>query len=242
MLGSATPPCLAAKGYKFFEDQYPTEAPKARAEGYYEDQVPPDREPERYASYEEQMMGGTVKNHDPKPQLTEHEKLVQLHKWGRDKDNVPKVPDNFGWPEEWGPEPGEEGHNDWYNKPREFMSHEEKTKFDIMHTSPVRDKHMRHQELPYHKQAAAAGFNMTQEDPKLYSTTEKGVDAPYSTEQKADAFGGARKSFMDDWLAKDGVAPENLGKKVADYNGTGDLHGVKRVPRRPDWELAPVDE
>lgn len=214
------------KGYKFFEDQYPAEKP-----------------PDRYATYEDQMLAGVAKSCEEKPQLTEHEKLVALHTWTKVDEGLPQPPANYGWIPEWGPEPGEDGHNEWYKKPREFMSQEEKAKFDMGVTVPLKPHTMRHQNLPYHEKLTSAYYNLTEERPQNFSHKSKNPDATYSQQEKYDYMGKARSDFFDEWLAKPGVTPENLGKKIGDYNGTAKLHNIKKLPRRPDWELAPsVDD
>mmetsp|Transcript_53280 Transcript_53280/g.163913 ORF Transcript_53280/g.163913 Transcript_53280/m.163913 type:complete len:249 (-) Transcript_53280:23-769(-) len=213
-----------AKGYKFFEDQYPAEQP-----------------PDRFQTYEDQMLGGQVKNCDPKPVLTEHEKLVQLHDWKKDPEGGSpfQAPENYGWIEEWGPEPGEEGHNDWYKKPREYMSDEEKAKFDMGFQVPLRKHHHRHQKLPYQDHMTAAYMNLYEKNPKAHDFKKKNYTVHYDEQEKYDTIGQARADFLDDWLQKPGVTPENVAKKIGDYNGTAKLHNIKKVPRRPDWELAP---
>ena len=181
-----------------------------------------------------------MKNCDAKVQVSEHEKLVQLHTWEKDPaSGMPIPPENFGWIEEWGPEPGEDGHSDWYKKPREFMSNEEKAKFDVGITVPLKKYNLRHQLLPYHHKVNGAYHNMSEDHPMLYSTQAKNVDAPYTPQQKRDYIGKARNEFIDEWLSKPGVTPENLAKKIGDYNGTAKLHNIKKLPRRPDWELQP---
>jgi hypothetical protein len=214
---------IRSKGYKFFEDQYPSEQP-----------------PDRYATYEDQMMAGVAKNCDEKPVLTEHEKLVQLHQWEKNEDGgLPQPPPNYGWIEEWGPEPGEDGHNDWYKKPRDFMSQEEKAKYDIGMTVPLKKHHMRHQKLPYGERLTASYTNMAENNPQFFGTKDRNPDAQYTDREKYDSVGKTRAQFFDEWLAKPGVEPENVSKKIGDYNGTAKLHNIKKLPRRPDWELAP---
>jgi hypothetical protein len=211
-------------GYKFFEDQYPPEQP-----------------PERYATYEDQMLAGVAKRCEEPVVLTEHEKLVKLHTWEKnDKGGLPTPPANYGWIDEWGPEPGEEGHNEWYKKPREFMSQEEKAKFDIGFQVPLKEHHMRHQKLPYQDKIGAAAANMMDQNPKEgFSGKDKNPDVYFTPQQQHDHVGKARTEFFNEWLQKPGVSPENVAKKIGDYNGTAKLHNVKKLPRRPDWELAP---
>ena len=211
------------KGYKFFEDQYPAE-----------------QAPSRFDTYEDQMLGGQVKNCDPKPVLTEHEKLVQLHTWEKnDEGGLPQAPENYGWIDEWGPEPGEDGHNDWYKKPREYMSEEAKAKFDMGFQVPLRKHHLRHQRLPYQEKMTAAYMNLYDQNPKAHDFKKKNYTVQYDEQEKYDSVGQARADYLDDWLQKPGVTPENVAKKIGDYNGTAKLHNVKKIPRRPDWELAP---
>lgn len=225
--GSAVSCSQRSKGYKYFEEQFPGDKP-----------------PERYATYEDQMMGGQATRCEAPVVLTEHEKLVQLHTWEKTEDgNLPTPPPNYGWIEEWGPEPGESGHNDWYKKPREFMSDEEKAKFDMGFQVPLKKHHLRHQQLPYGKRILGAFQQLHEMDPQTFSTKDRNPDTNHTEQQKYDTVGKARAEFLDEWLAKPGVTPENVGKKIADYNGTGKLHNVKKLPRRPDWELAPqVDD
>lgn len=210
------------KGYKFFEDQYPPEQP-----------------PTRFATWEDQMMGAQAKNCDEKKVLTEHEKLVQLHTWEKnDKGGLPQAPGNYGWIEEWGPEPGEDGHNDWYKKPREYMSDEEKAKFDMGFQVPLKQHHLRHQKLPYAEKMGAAYQNLQSNNPQTFGWKDRNPDTNYSEQEKYDTVGKARADFFDEWLSKPGVTPENVAKKIGDYNGTATLHNIKKLPRRPDWELA----
>lgn len=217
----------ASSGYAFFEDQYAhASAPTPQ-----------------YATYEDQLLAASAKNCEPPKQKSEHEKLVDLHAWGEDsKTGVPILPENYGWNEEWGPEPGEEGHNAWYKKDRTYMSTEEKAKYDMGMQCAVRKNMIRHQEMPYQKKVGAGSRNMVEDQPMFYSTKDKGVMAPYTDKDKRDYVAPARQQFIDEWLDKPGVEPQNIGKKIGDYNGTTKKHTVKAVPRKPDWQLSPVED
>lgn len=215
-----------APGYAFFEDQFSQAGAAAP----------------RFDSYEDQLLSATAKNCDERKQPTESEKMQQLHDWKVDDKGVPVIPENYGWAPEWGPEPGEEGHNEWYKKERMYMSTEEKAKYDMGMQCAVRKNMMRHQETPYQKKVGAAARNLIEEKPMFYSTKDRGVMAPYSDKDKQDHIGPARQEFIDEWLAKPGVTPENLGKKIAEYNGTSKRHTVAPIPRKPEWQMAPITD
>ncbi len=208
-------------GYRYFEDHFPQHEPG-----------------QSYATWEDQQGAAQVTDETPKKELTESEKLHQLHDWKQRDDGI-DIPENFGWDETWGPEPGERGHNDWYKKPREYMSTEEKFKFDSGIATPLKKNTLRHQEMPIHKRMKAAADNLMKEDPKFVDLKAPGKDAEYTLVQKHDTVGKARKEYLDEWLAKPGVEPHNVSLKIAEYNGTAKGKGVKKIPRRPEWELAP---
>lgn len=224
---SSPPPSNSGggKGYKYFEDMY-TKQHVA---------------PPRYACYEDQMEAATVKSFQPKRQLSESEKLHHLHDWKKDKSGYSPPPE-FGWAEEWGPEPGEEGHKEWYKKNRMYMSYEEKSKYDIRAGVPVEKNSMRHQEMPYHKRMKAGYVNLENkvEQPQYFDMRSRKYWANYSYEDQRDTMAKAKDDFLKEWLEKPDVTRENVGKEIADYNGTGKQQKIQCVKRRPEWELAPV--
>lgn len=211
-------------GYRFFEDMYPKHDPAPR-----------------YATYEEQVQAATVKCLEPKAQKTESEKLHHLHEWTKDKDGLSPPPE-FGWPEEWGPEPGEEGHNEWYKKSRQYMSYEEKSRYDLRAGVPVEKNSMRHQEMPYQKRMKAAYHNLEERDPQYFDPRRRKYWAEYSYDDQRDTMAKARDDYLKEWLEQPGVTKENVALKIGQYNGTAKQQTVKSVQRRPEWELAPRPE
>eukprot|EP00796_Vickermania_ingenoplastis_P007988 gene7988-5548_t len=213
-----------ASGYKYFEDMYPKQ------------NVPPPR----FETYEDQMRSATVKSHEPKKQLSESEKLHHLHDWKKDETGY-TAPPEFGWAEEWGPAPGEEGHKEWYKKNRMYMSYEEKSKYDIRAGVPVEKNSMRHQEMPYHKRMKAGYVNLESrvEEPQYFDLRSRKYWANYSYEDQRDTMAKAKDDYLKEWLEKPGVTKENVAKQIADYNGTGKKQKIQCVKRRPEWELAP---
>lgn len=209
-------------GYKYFEDMYPKHDP-----------------PPRYEYYEDQLNAGYVKSLEAKVQKTESERLQQLHDWQK-TDKGFLAPENFGWADEWGPEPGDEGHNDWYKKNRMYMSYEEKTKYDMRHGVPLEKGAFRHQDMPMTKKVKASYINLQNEKPQWFDSRERGYWAEYGYEDKRDYIVKAKDDYVNEWLEKPGVTPSNVGKKIADYNGTGKNQRVVAVPRKPEWELAPI--
>ncbi|KEG09546.1 hypothetical protein DQ04_05051040 [Trypanosoma grayi] len=209
-------------GYKFFEDMFPKHDPAPR-----------------YATYEEQAGSATVKSLEPKRQMTETEKLHHLHDWKKENDGLTPPPE-FGWPEEWGPEPGEEGHSEWYKKNRMYMSYEEKCKYDLRTGVPVEKNSMRHQEMPYHKRMKAAYHNLHEEKPQWFDPRQRKYWAHYSYEDQRDSVAKSRDDYLREWLDKPDVTRENVAKKIGEYNGTAKQQNVKPVQRRPEWELAPL--
>jgi hypothetical protein len=209
-------------GYKFFEDMYPKHDP-----------------PPQYASYEDQCNAATVKNLEPKVQLGESEKLHKLHEWEK-SDKGYAAPENYGWADEWGPEPGEEGHQAWYNKNRVYMSYEEKAKYDMRHSVPLEKGAMRHHEMPLTKRIKAGYWNLQNEKPQWFDSRERDYWAEYGYEDKRDYVVKAKDDYVSEWLEKPGVTPNNVAKKIADYNGTAKHQRVVPVARKPEWELAPV--
>ncbi|ESL06788.1 hypothetical protein TRSC58_05534 [Trypanosoma rangeli SC58] len=221
-MGLFLPTCSPLHGgYKYFEDMFPKHEPTPR-----------------YATYEEQALGATVKCLEPRKQLTESDKLHKLHEWKKDEDGLTPPPE-FGWPEEWGPEPGEEGHSEWYLKNRMYMSYEEKSKYDLRIGVPVEKNSMRHQEMPYHKRMKAAYHNLQEEKPQWFDPRQRKYWASYSYEDKRDSVAKSRDDYLKEWLEKPDVTHENVAKRIGDYNGTAKHQNVKPVQRRPEWELAP---
>ncbi|CAD2219759.1 hypothetical protein AGDE_04839 [Angomonas deanei] len=218
------PTRLLLAGYKFFEDMYPKHDPAPR-----------------FATYEEQERSATAKSLEPKKQLSESEKLHHLHDWKKDKEGY-KPPPEYGWPEEWGPEPGEEGHSTWYEKNRMYMSYEEKSKYDLRIGVPVEKNSTRHQEMPFQKRMKAAYHNLEEKDPQYFDPRQRKYWAEYSYEDQKDTMAKARDDYMSEWLEKPGVSKENVAKKIGEYNGTAKNQNVKSVQRRPEWELAPRPE
>lgn len=215
---------LQQGGYKFFEDMYPKHEP-----------------PPRYANFEEQSLGITVKNCEPKKQISESEKLHHLHNWKKDDKGI-EAPPEFGWAEEWGPEPGEDGHNDWYKKHRMFMSYEEKAKYDMRTGVPLERGATRHHEMPLTKRMKASYHNLQQESPQWFDTRERGYWGKYTYEQKQDSVIKSRDEYINEWLEKPGVTKNNVAKTIADYNGTAKQQRVVPVARKPEWELAPKND
>lgn len=215
---------MIRSGYKYFEDMYPAHDP-----------------PPRYEHYEDQCNAATVKNLEPKKQVTETEKLQQVHDWKKtDKGFV--APENFGWAEEWGPEPGEEGHNEWYKKNRMYMSYEEKTKLDMRHQVPLEKGAMRHHEMPLTKRVKASYLNLQNEKPQWFDSRERDYWANYSYEDKRDYVVKAKDDYINEWLEKPGVSQNNVAQKIGEYNGTTKNTRVVPVSRKPEWELAPLKE
>ncbi|EKG07544.1 hypothetical protein TCSYLVIO_001325 [Trypanosoma cruzi] len=217
----------------------PTSSPLRSGYKYFEDMFPKHEPAPRYATYEEQSLGATVKSLEPKKQLTESEKLHQLHEWKKEEDGLTPPPE-FGWPEEWGPEPGEEGHIEWYKKNRMYMSYEEKSKYDLRIGVPVEKNSMRHQEMPYHKRMKAAYHNLQEEKPQWFDPRQRKYWARYSYEDQRDSVAKSRDEYLKEWLEQPDVTHENVAKKIGDYNGTAKNQSVKPVQRRPEWELAPM--
>ncbi|AAZ13404.1 uncharacterized protein TEOVI_000251300 [Trypanosoma equiperdum] len=209
-------------GYKYFEDMFPKHEPAPR-----------------YNTYEEQQRGATVKSLEPRRQLSESEKLHHLHDWKKEQDGLTPPPE-FGWPEEWGPEPGEEGHSEWYKKNRVYMSYEEKAKYDFRLGVPVEKNSMRHQEMPYHRRMKAAYHNLQEDKPQWFDPRQRKYWAQYSYEDQRDSVAKSRDDYLREWLDKPDVTQENVAKKIGDYNGTAKHQSVKPVQRRPEWELAPL--
>lgn len=216
---------LLQGGYKYFEDMYPKHDP-----------------PPRFESYEDQMASATVKNLEPKKQISETERLNQLHDWKKTDKGI-DAPANYGWAEEWGPEPGEEGHNDWYKKNRMYMSYEEKAKYDMRHMVPLEKGATRNQELPMQKRVKASYYNL-QEDKgtQWFDSRERNYWAEYGYEDKRDYIVKAKDEYISEWLEKPGVTKNNVAKKIADYNGTGKNQRVVPVPRQPEWQMAPLKD
>jgi hypothetical protein len=211
-------------GYKYFEDMYPKQEP-----------------PPRYEYYEEQMSAATVKNLEEKKQLTESQKLQQLHDWKKtDKGFV--APAEFGWHEDWGPEPGDDGHNEWYKKNRMYMSFEEKSKYDMRHGVPLENGAVRHHELPMQKRVKASYHNLQSEKPQWFDPRERNSWAEYSYEDKRDYIVKAKDDYINEWLEKPGVTKNNVAKAIGDYNGTAKYQRIVPVPRKPEWELAPLKD
>lgn len=216
-------------GYKYFEDYFP----KAN--------VPPPR----YATYEDQQQAAyTYKSLEEKKQLSESEKLQHLHlDWKKQKDGYVPPPE-FGWYEGWGPEPGEEGHKEWYKKPRMYMSNDEKSKYDVRAGVPTEKNTLRHQEMPYHRKMKAGYVNLENkvEKPQYFDMRSRKYWAEYGYEDQKDTMVRAKEDFLKEWLEKPGVTKENVGKKVGDYNGTASKQNIQCVKRRPEWELAPTGD
>lgn len=225
-LGSAK-----GKAYRFFEDQYPKEKPS-------------EAEAKRYAYYEEMERAAKVKCHEDKgPGPSESEKLHKAHAWKETREGM--VPDEtYGWAEEWGPEPGEEGHSEWYKKNRMYMSYEEKSRLDLKNGVPLEKNQFRHHEMPVQKKMKAAYERMSEETggPEMYGMNERGYDASHTYEEKRDFIMAGRDDYMKEWLAKPGVTPENMAKKIGEYNGTAKKKNVVPVQRKPEWEIAPIVE
>lgn len=220
-LHASAAPLLA---YKYFEDMYPKVSAPAK----------------RFESFEEQMSSATVKSCEFKPQMSESEKLHHLHEWKKDKEGYTPPPE-FGWPEEWGPEPGQEGHKEWYKKNRMYMSYDEKSRYDIRAGVPVEKNTMRHQEMPYQRKMKAGYVNLEEkvDNPQYFDLRSRNYWANYRYEDQRDTMAKAKDDYVKEWLEKPGVTRENVAKKIADYNGTGKKQRIQCVKRRPEWELAP---
>ncbi|KPI83307.1 hypothetical protein ABL78_7666 [Leptomonas seymouri] len=222
--GASSGSSSTGSGYRFFEDMYPKHDPAPR-----------------YTYYEDQVLSASVKSLETKKQLTESEKMHHLHNWRKDRDGLTPPPE-FGWPEEWGPEPGEEGHSEWYKKNRMYMSYEEKSRYDLRSGVPVEKNSMRHQEMPYHKRMKAAYVNLEEKNPQYFDPRQRKYWAEYSYEDQKDTMAKARDEYLNEWLEQPGVTKENVAKKIGDYNGTAKNQNIKSVQRRPEWELAPRPE
>jgi hypothetical protein len=207
--------------YAFFEDAYPKAKP-----------------PERVATYEEQLRMATVKNLEPRKQLTESEKLHRIHDWKLGEDPDP----GYGWAEEWGPDPLEEGHDRWYEKPKAYMNGEESFKFENKIQTPLVKQFFRHQEMPYAKRMKAASYNMAVDNGQFYDVSTRDSWSYHSPEEKTDYVGKAKEEFIEEWLSKPGVTQENMTTKMAEYNGSAKGKQVKKIDRVPEWELAPREE
>lgn len=212
-------------GYKYFEDMYPKKS----------------HESPRYATFEEQMNSAKSKSLEPRRIMGESEKLNYLHDWKQDKQGfVP--PEQFAWHEDWGPEPGEDGHNEWYKKSRSFMSYEEKSKLDLKHGVPIKRNELRKQELPIEQTMKGAMHNVYEKNPhEMYSLKTASPDANYSAEEKADVI-HARDQYVEEWLKKPGVTMQNVAKKIGDHNGTAKKLNVKQAERKPEWEMPTLPE
>ncbi|CCW62616.1 unnamed protein product [Phytomonas sp. EM1] len=219
----ATPKRFGGGGYKFFEDMYPKHAPGPR-----------------FAYYEDQEKSCVVSSLEPKKQLTESEKLHHLNNWKKTNEGL-ELPPEYGWHEDWGPEPGEEGHNSYYKKNRMYMSYEEKSKYDLRLGVPLEKNAMRQQELPYQKRLKGAYRNLEERGGKQYvSMRQRNYWAKYSYEDQRDTIAKAKDDFFKEWLDKPDVTPQNVCKKISEYNGTNKNQNIKSVQRRPEWELAPI--
>lgn len=209
--------------YKYFEDMYPKQAPA-----------------KQYEFYEDQMSSANVKfEAEPKVPLSESERLQKLHDWKQVKDGyVP--PENFGWAEDWGPEPGEEGHNSFYKKNRMYMSYEEKGRLDLKAGVPVGKNESRPQEMPVQTRMKGAYNRLNEDKPQWFDTNQRGSWASHTQEDKKDYIMDARDDYMKEWLDKPGQAPETVAKAMGDYNGTAKNQNVKPAERKPEWELAPI--
>lgn len=209
--------------YKFFEDMYPKHAPS-----------------KHYEYYEDQMNAAKVKlEAEPKAPVSESERLQKLHDWKQEKDGyVP--PENFGWGEDWGPEPGEEGHNEFYKKNRMYMSFEEKSRLDLKAGVPVGKNESRPQEMPVQTRMKGAYHRLNEDKPQWFDTNQRGSWASHTQEDKKDYIMDARDEYMKEWLDKPGMSPEKVAKAMGDYNGTAKNQTVKPAERKPEWELAPI--
>jgi hypothetical protein len=227
-----SPPTSSSSGsskrptsYAFFEDAYPKAKPAARV-----------------ASYEEQLGMATVKNMEPRRQLTESEKLHALHEYKLDEKKGFEFHKAYGWAEEWGPEPNEEGHDQWYEKPKDYMNSDESFRYNNNIQTPLPMNHFRHQEMPYGKRLKAAANNMANENGQFFDTRSRDAWSHHTPEEKHDYVGKAKEEFIAEWMAKPGVTHENLTTKIAEYNGSTKGKSAKPVERVPDWELSPRKE
>ena len=214
---------LCSKGYNFFEDMYPAQEPGKRFE-YFEDQLD----------------AATAKSDEPTTQVSETDRLNQLFDWKKENNTV-EGPGNFGWAEEWGPEPGEDGHNDFYKKNRMYMSTDEKIKLDQGVGVPLPKGKTRHQPLPFHQKVEAGYKQLNEEKPQWNDTSTKGYFADYNWQDRKDYIADKKEDYLREWLDKPDVTPENVSKKIGDYNGTAKHHRIVPLERRPDWQLAPKE-
>ena len=213
-------------GYAFFEDAYPKAKPGVRV-----------------ATWEEQQGIATVKNmEEPKKQLTESEKLHKLHDWKQDEDGSFIPAPEYGWVEEWGPDPTEDGHDKFYEKPKAYMTSDEEYKLKFKTGVPLAKGEFRHQEMPYNKRIKGAMYNLAVDKGQWFDTKTRNAWSQHSPEEKTDYVGKAKEDFQKEWLAKPGVTPENMAMKMAEYNGSAKGKTVKPVERIPEWELAPRKE
>lgn len=113
------------------------------------------------------MQSPVVECHEIRPQKTESEKLHHLHTCKKGNEGYHPRPE-FGWPEEWGPEPGEEGHDVWYRKNRMYLSCDEKVRHDLRTGVPVEKNSIRHPEMPCQKRFKASYVNREERDSQCF--------------------------------------------------------------------------
>jgi len=208
-----------SSGYKFFEDQFPrSTAP-----------------PIAYQTYEDQMASAQVTYSPPPPQnLTKEQKVKQLMKWEYDEKGRPRPSQTWGWSDQWGPHPGEAGHNKWYDKSRTYMSYDEKLKDDMGHARPIKTGEIRQHAMELNDRMAASAHSETE---KLGKHPDSNQFVTFSRDEQQDVVGTVRQEYMNEWLAQPGVNTNNLGAKIGEYYGTSDKHKTQKVQRRADWDL-----
>jgi hypothetical protein len=220
-LAARTPKSL--KKYQFFEDHYPK----------------PSSGP-GYEYFEDQLNAGYVKSLERKPVETESEKLQRRHKKYTITNNSIEFQQDFGWREEWGPEPGQDGHNDWYSKGRTYMSFDEKVKFDMRHGVPIEKNYFRHQSLPYHRRQSASYSNIVEANPSnSFDSRARNWEGKYSYEEKKE-IAISKDNYLNEWLQKPGVTRENLPETLSKYHGTDAKHRRVNPPIKPEWNIAPL--
>ena len=215
---------------------------------FFEDQCPPEKPPERFASYEDQLLGATASRYEAPVQRTDLDVLRARNEWKEDsKRNVQLAPDR-GWnDDDWQPAPGEEGHVKWYEKPSHYMSNEEQAKYDHRHDMPILKGDFRHQKQAMAKHAEARAQEMFEDEEEAgrisrRSFKDRNPDVSIKSETKAKYVGAPRQDFLNDWLQKPDVTPRNAAEKVAEHYNITDRMSVATTRRSPEWQMTPVDE
>ena len=219
---------------------------------FFEEQCPPNKPAERFATYEDQLLGATASRYVAPVMKSQLETLRERNAWERDEQTgVPRLHPAYGWDDaRWGPAPGEPGHSEWYKADPKYLSLEEQAKLSERHGVPLALHELRHQaQMPTVAIEAAAERMMEDERSegraRGVGARERGLDCgDVKSETKASYVGTARKDYVGEWLQKPGVTRANLALKVAEELGTtkDGMHGVKTVFRNPEWQMTPVKD